>query len=165
MAISTDMIEKRVVLRAPIQRVWRAIADATEFGRWFGARFDGAFEAGARVTGTIQPTQVDEEVAAMQEQYTDLPFVVWVEEMESPHRFAFRWHPGGEPVEAETASREETTLVTFELEEVAEGTLLTIRETGFDSIPLERRAKAFSENEHGWEMQTRLIATYVTRAA
>ena len=65
--MSTDRIEKEVVLRAPLERVWRAISDADEFGRWFGVRFDGPFVAGATVTGVITPTEVDEEVAKMQE--------------------------------------------------------------------------------------------------
>lgn len=33
---TTDKIEKQVTLKAPVSRVWRAIASAEEFGRWFG---------------------------------------------------------------------------------------------------------------------------------
>jgi uncharacterized protein YndB with AHSA1/START domain len=36
MISSTDRIEKRVLLRASQERVWRAISDAAEFGSWFG---------------------------------------------------------------------------------------------------------------------------------
>ena len=61
--MSNDRIEKEVVLRAPLERVWRAISDADEFGRWFGVRFDGPFVAGTSVTGVITPTTVDEDVA------------------------------------------------------------------------------------------------------
>jgi uncharacterized protein YndB with AHSA1/START domain len=43
--MSTDRIEKRVMLRASLDRVWRAISDSEEFGRWFGVRFDGPFVA------------------------------------------------------------------------------------------------------------------------
>jgi uncharacterized protein YndB with AHSA1/START domain len=42
MASSTDRIEKRVFLRAPVKRVWRAISDAQEFGSWFGLQLDGS---------------------------------------------------------------------------------------------------------------------------
>jgi uncharacterized protein YndB with AHSA1/START domain len=161
----TDRIEKTVVLRAPVERVWRAITDADEFGRWFGAEFEGPFARGERVTATIRPTQVDPEVAAHQEAYAGMRFVVWVEAMEAPHRFAFRWHPGGEPRDVENATRDETTLVTFELEAVPEGTRLTIRESGFDVIPAERRAKAMRENDEGWDAQSRLIAKYLAAAA
>ena len=34
--MSTDRIEKEVLLKAPLERVWRAISDADEFGRAFG---------------------------------------------------------------------------------------------------------------------------------
>src|SRR5436305_3850570 len=50
---STDRIEKRVILRAPVSRVWRAIADAREFGRWFGFTLDGDFAPGKRMKGTF----------------------------------------------------------------------------------------------------------------
>jgi hypothetical protein len=56
------------------------------------------------------------------------------------------------------------TLVTFELEDADGGTRLTITESGFDRIPLERRAKAFAENEGGWEAQLTLIAKYLDAA-
>ena len=41
MAAQTDRIEKKILLRAPLDRVWRAISDAKEFGSWFGVEFDG----------------------------------------------------------------------------------------------------------------------------
>lgn len=51
MHMSTDRIEKEVLLKAPLERVWRAISDSEEFGRWFGVRFDGPFVAGSPSTG------------------------------------------------------------------------------------------------------------------
>ena len=54
-----DRIEKRITLNAPVERVWRAISQAHEFGAWFGVQFDGPFVAGAAVTGRITPTTVD----------------------------------------------------------------------------------------------------------
>lgn len=62
-------------------------------------------------------------------------------------------------------SKEPSTLVVFALEEVAEGTMLSIVESGFDQIPLERRAKAFAGNEQGWAAQTKLIEKYLALAA
>ena len=59
-------------------------------------------------------------------------------------------------------SREETTtLIVFELEEVPDGTRLTISESGFDQIPLARRAAALQANEGGWEHQSKLIQKYL----
>ena len=159
-----DRIEKTITLRAPIARVWRAISDAREFGAWFGVAFDSPFAAGARTAGTIQPTTVDAEVAALQAPHTGTPFEIVVERMDAPQCFSFRWHPYNVDAGADL-SNEPTTLVTFALAEVAGGTLLTITESGFEHIPLARRAEAFTANEGGWEHQSKLIEKYLRQHA
>ena len=157
---STDRIEKRVLLHAPRERVWRAVSDAQQFGTWFGVRFDGAFTAGRTLTGRISPTQVDAAVAAMQKPYEGLPFAFHVERIEPMQRIAFRWHPYA--VEAGIDyEKEPMTLIEFVLADAEGGILLTITESGFDRIPLARRARAFAANEGGWEAQTRLVAQYL----
>ena len=42
--------------------------------------------------------------------------------------------------------------------------MLTVTESGFDRIPVERRAKAFDANEQGWGMVVELIERYVADA-
>jgi uncharacterized protein YndB with AHSA1/START domain len=164
MAADTDRIEKKILLKAPRDRVWRAISDAKEFGTWFGVAFDGDFAPGARVTGKIVPTKVDPEVAKMQEPYSGMSFDFTVDTIEPMRRISFRWHPFAvEP--GVDYSKEPTTLIVFELEEAAGGTLLTITESGFDQIPLARRAKAFTANEQGWEKQIKLVEKYLALAA
>ncbi len=160
---ATDRIEKQVFLRAPVERVWRAVGDAREFGAWFGVAFDGAFAPGARLVGTIVPTTVAPEVAASQKPYEGARFEIAVERLEPMRRFAFRWHPFALDPGVDYA-KEPMTLVTFELEEVAGGTRLTITESGFDAIPLARRAKAFEMNEQGWSGQARLIEKHLAGA-
>ncbi|HVX05398.1 MAG TPA: SRPBCC domain-containing protein, partial [Rhodanobacteraceae bacterium] len=95
MGTNTDRIEKQVLLKAPRERVWRALSEAEQFGTWFGVRFDGPFIEGERLTGKIMPTQVDAEVAAMQAPYEGTPFEWIVERIEPMQRIAFRWHPFG----------------------------------------------------------------------
>jgi uncharacterized protein YndB with AHSA1/START domain len=160
MTSTTDLIEKQVLLDAPLERVWRAISDAHEFGTWFGARFDGPFAAGTHLTGRIQPTAVDPEIAEGQEPYEGLTFHITVERIEPMRLVSFRWHPYAVDPEVDY-SKDPTTLVVFELEETPDGTLLTIRESGFDEIPLSRRAEAFEMNEEGWEAQVTLIRKYL----
>ncbi len=164
MATNTDRIEKQILLRAPLERVWRAVSDAREFGSWFGMRLDGPFAAGERVGGAIAPTTVDPDVAAGQKPYEGTRLVLLIEQIEPMRLFSFRWHPGAVDPELDY-SREPTTLVTFALEERPDGTLLTITESGFDGIPLARRAAAFEENDRGWEAQLMLIGKYLARAA
>jgi hypothetical protein len=57
--MSTDRIEKRTVLRAPVSRVWRALTDTTEFARWFGFTLEGPFTPGKTMRGTFD-RQLDE---------------------------------------------------------------------------------------------------------
>src|ERR1035438_825465 len=79
-------IEKKVLLRAPRERVWRALADSTEFGVWFGVRFAGPFMRGVSLRGVIVPTTVDAEVAAAQKPYEGKPFDITVEQLEPERR-------------------------------------------------------------------------------
>lgn len=158
-----DRIEKKILLRAPRKRVWRALSDSTEFGNWFGVKFDGPFAPGASVRGVIVPTTVNAEVAKAQKEYEGTPFEITVEQMEPERLFSFRWHPFAVERGVDY-SAEATTLIVFALEDVANGVMLTVTESGFDRIPLARQAKAFTANEQGWSMVVKLIEEYLVRA-
>jgi uncharacterized protein YndB with AHSA1/START domain len=161
--MDTDRIEKRILLNAPLERVWRALSDSNEFGTWFGVKFDGPFAPGAVMHGVIVPTTVDAEVAKGQKAYEGKAFEIVIEQMEPERLFSFRWHPFAvEP--GVDYSAEPTTLITFALEQTADGVMLTVTESGFDRIPLARRAKAFAANEQGWGMVVQLIAKYLGHA-
>jgi uncharacterized protein YndB with AHSA1/START domain len=159
---TTDRIRKTVVLRAPVERVWRAISDAKQFGSWFGFVFDGDFAAGKRMTGRIVPTTVDASVAKGQEKYAGRAVEITVDRIEPMRVFSYRWHPFALDPSVDYSS-EPTTLVVFELAPVAEGTQLTITETGFDSIPSGRRNDAFEANDEGWAAQVHLIEKYLAQ--
>jgi uncharacterized protein YndB with AHSA1/START domain len=146
---STDRIEKEVLLRAPRSRVWRALADVEEFSAWFGVKLVGAFAPGARVHG--QFTLPDHGTVTIE---------MAIERMDPESRMSYRWHPYAFEAGADY-SNEPTTLVEFQLEEVAEGTRLTVVESGFDRIPAARRAEAFHMNDAGWAEQLENIARYV----
>ena len=146
---STDRIEKQIVLRAPRSRVWRALADADQFGAWFGMKLEGTFAPGGRAHGQIALPG-----------HGNVTVEMAIERMDPESRMSYRWHPY--PVEgAIDYSKEPTTLVEFQLEDVAEGTRLTVVESGFDRIPTARRAEAFRMNEAGWAGQLVNIARYV----
>ena len=148
--VQTDTITKNVLLRAPRSRVWRALTNAQEFGAWFGVRFSSTFAPGARVRGPI--THKD---------YQHLTMEITIDRMEPERLFSWRWHPGAIDLSV-SYDAEPTTLVTFELEEVADGTMLTVVESGFDRIPAARRAEAFRMNEGGWTQQMESISRHVT---
>jgi len=147
-----DRIEKKIVLRAPRSRVWRALTNAAEFGQWFRVKLTSDFAPGKRVVGNITHPG-----------YEHLKWEATVETMEPERLFSFRWHPYAVDPKADY-STEPTTLVEFTLEEVPEGTLLTVVESGFDQIPLRRRAEAFRMNDGGWAEQMKNIANHVARS-
>lgn len=161
--MTSDRIEKQVLLRAPLKRVWRAISDSSDFGKWFGVKFEQPFLPGAHMRGVATPTVADPDVGKGQKPYEGLPFEIWVERMEPEKLFSFRWHPYAVEKDFDYSS-EPTTLVEFTLEEVEGGVLLSMSESGFDQIPLERRATAFRINEGGWGTQVRMIALYLSHA-
>jgi uncharacterized protein YndB with AHSA1/START domain len=162
--MNPDRIEKKILLRASRNRVWRALADSAEFGTWFGMKFDGPFTPNGCVRGVIVPTAVDPEVAKAQKPYEGTPVEIIIEQMEPERLFSFRWHPFSVDPGVDY-SVEPTTLVVFALEEAENGVTLTVTESGFDSIPLARRVKAFTANEQGWGMVMKLIEKYLVQCA
>ena len=139
------------------------ISDAAEFGRWFGVRFDGPFAAGATLKGKITPTMADPEVAQRQKPHEGVTFQLRHRTNRTDAHLLLPMASLCRGAERRLLARP-TTLVVFTLEEVGEGTMLTVTESGFDRIS-ERRARAFANNEQGWETQTRLIEKYLAAAA
>lgn len=150
MNTSTDRIERQIHIKAPRSKVWRALVDAESFGEWFGVSLKGKrFVAGEPCEGNITYPG-----------YEHLIMKVTVERVEPERLLSFRWHPYAIDPNVDY-SNEPTTLVQFELEETAEGTLLRLVESGFDQIPAHRRAEAFRMNSSGWDEQMENIDTYV----
>ncbi|GGC88476.1 SRPBCC family protein [Chelatococcus reniformis] len=153
----SDRIEKTIVLNAPIERVWRALTDHTEFGTWFRVQLDGPFMLGEISTGTMT--------------YPGYEHVSWratVTDMEAPRLFAFTWpHPADihtqdqSQDQSHVQSPDPITRVEFRLETAETGTRLTIVESGFDALPVDRRADAMRRNDEGWTEQAGNIRAHV----
>ena len=153
MNTSTDRIERKVMIHAPRSRVWRAIADAGEFGDWFGVDFKGKkFVAGESIQGKITYPG-----------YEHLTMEVMIEQIQPEQLLSWRWHPAAIDPKVDY-SQEPTTLVVFELREVEGGTMLTVVESGLDKIPLARRADAFRMNSSGWDEQMANVEKHVGKA-
>jgi uncharacterized protein YndB with AHSA1/START domain len=150
MSSPTDRIERHITLKAPISRVWRALSNAEEFGKWFGVALSGkAMKVGETLEGPATYPGYEHIVVRMQ-----------IERMEPERSLAWRWHPAANDP-TKDYSAEPMTLVVFELEEVPGGTRLSVVESGLDSIPLERRAHVFRLNTAGWDEQMVNIDKYV----
>jgi uncharacterized protein YndB with AHSA1/START domain len=150
MNTSTDRIERKILLKAPRARVWRALSNAAEFGSWFGVDFKGkTFVAGKPVRGQV--TYPGYEHIAME---------VLIEKIVPEQILSWRWHPAAIDPSVDY-SQEPMTLVVFELKEGEGGTLLTVVESGLDKIPLARRADVFRMNSSGWDEQMKSIEKHV----
>jgi len=149
--MADDRIEKRIELKAPLSRVWRALTDHREFGLWFRVKLDGPFVPGQVSRGWITYPG-----------YEHLKWEAVVQKMEPERLFSFTWHPYAVDPKMDY-SKEPPTLVEFRLEKAAVGTLLTVTESGFDKIPAGRRPEAFRMNEGGWTQQIKSIESYVAQ--
>jgi len=149
----SDRIEKRIELKAPVARVWRALTDHREFGQWFRVKLEAPFQPGQVSRGQITYPG-----------YEHVKWQVTVEKMEAERLFSFRWHPYAVDAGIDY-SKEPTTLVEFRLEAAAGGTLLIVTESGFEAIPKERRFEAYRMNDGGWTAQLKNIEQHVAAAA
>jgi uncharacterized protein YndB with AHSA1/START domain len=146
-----DRIEKRIELKAPLARVWRAISDHRQFGAWFKVDIEAPFVAGQPARGRIT--------------HPGYEHVVWnvvVQSIEPERLFSFTWHPYGIDPQVDY-SKEIPTLVEFRLSVIPGGTLLIVTETGFERVPAVRRAEAYRMNESGWAQQMKNIQSHVAR--
>lgn len=148
-----NRIEKRIELKAPVSRVWRALTDYREFGEWFRVKLDGPFVPGEISRGHITYPG-----------YEHVQWEVVVQKMEPEKHFSFTWHPYAVDTKIDY-SKETPTLVEFRLEKSANGTLLVLTESGFDKIPSERRREAFRRNDGGWTEQMKNLEKHVAQTS
>jgi uncharacterized protein YndB with AHSA1/START domain len=145
-----DRIEKSIELTAPVSTVWQALTDYRQFGEWFHVKVESPFVPGQKARGHMT--------------YPDYEHIVWevmIEKMVPETLFSFTWHPYAIDPKKDY-SNETPTLVDFKLQKTTQGTLLSLCESGFSMIPLERQAEALRMNEHGWEVQLSNIEKYVS---
>lgn len=147
--MTSDKIEKKIELKAPIARVWSALTDHKQFGEWFRVDLEAPFVVGHEARGKITHPG-----------YEHVTWKARIVAIEPEHLFSFTWHPYGIKKELDY-SKEEPTLVEFRLKETSTGTLLTLTESGFDKVPASRRDEAFRMNDGGWTAQMQNIAKYV----
>jgi uncharacterized protein YndB with AHSA1/START domain len=142
-------IDRTVDIAAPPERVFLALTNADEVAAWFQVRIEGTISPGAE----IWMTSVHPEHAGMR-------WSLRIVEQTPPRRVVWQWHPGAIDPTIDY-SQEPPTTVTFLLERTAQGTRLTVSETGFELLPLARRAKALEDNTQGWTDVTAWLQRYV----
>jgi uncharacterized protein YndB with AHSA1/START domain len=131
-------VDRAIEIQAPPESVWRALTTKEELSAWFHVTIDGEIAAGQEIWMTM-----------LHEQYAGIRFSVNIVELTPPSRFVWQWHPGAVDPNVDYG-REPRTTVTFALEPCPAGTRLSVAETGFDQISLDRRAKVHQDNTQGW---------------
>ena len=146
-------IVQKVEIDAPITKVWDAIIDHNKFGEWFRCKLDQPFEEGKPSTGMMTYPGAEH-----------VPWQATVLKIIEQKRLEFTWPPY---VEDESVNLDDEPWLhcTFELEETATGTLLTITESGFDKLTAAIRDDARRGNEQGWEIQAGHILEYMRNAS
>ena len=145
-----DAIEKSILLSAAPERVWRALSDAAEFGRWFRAEVTGEMREGA--------------VLGCRSLYPGTEHMRWdmyIHVMEPNRRLVWDWpafDPSAFPDDPDSNAR-----LTVEVAIAPEGdsTRLTLRESGFADLPEGPALAVWQRNEGGWTMQLDNIAAHV----
>ena len=147
-------IDRTIDINATPERVWRALTDVRELSTWFRMKIEGDIAAGREVWMTVESPG----------EYHGMRFPVKFVELTPPRRLVWQWHPGTTDSNFDYATEPQTT-VTFTLEPTDRGTRLSVSETGFDALTIERRAKAFKENTQGWTEVLVWLQTHAEKAA
>lgn len=135
-----DTIERTQELPHPVERVWAALTDPAEFGRWFADSASWELHEGAPIT------------MSWAEHGTAPGVIVAVEPMT---RFAFRWGSEDRPLEPGQSTLVEWTLAP----NPHGGTTLTVVESGFAA--LYNGPEQIVDNTQGWQEQFDNIARYL----
>ena len=143
-------VRRTIRIAAPVDKVWAAVTEPEHISRWFGRTvLDGR---GPGATGTMTF-----------EGYGAVP--IRVEALDAPHAVTYRWgNDDARGVLDEHLDEATSTVFTFTLEPVADGTQLTVVETGFDrtSDP----AANMEAHRDGWGSELdKLIALFAEPAA
>ena len=112
-------VRRTIHIEAPIEKVWSAVTEPEYISRWFGQT--ALDDHGPGATGTVT--------------FTDrTPMPVRVEELEPPTTVSYRWCNEEEDARVPTELDEKhSTVFTFTLQTVDDGTELTVVETGFET--------------------------------
>lgn len=130
-----DVITKEITVKASKERVYEAITDPEQITSWFPDAVEGgSLEAGERPIF----------------QFGDLKTQIYVEAAKPFNYFAYRWVPGGVAMIGDVLTVANT-LVEFFIEELPEGTKVTLKESGFASLPVETAQATHKMMQTGWD--------------
>ena len=141
------VIEREILIEAPVKVVWRTITEPDQISQWFADKVELVVAPGAQ--GYME--------------FGDQGGPVVVETVDPPTRFSFRWnHPRGEEPAVGNSMLVEFTLTP----DGAERTRLRVAETGHELLAWPDAVKQRYADEHqgGWgEFLDRLVTLLAKR--
>ncbi|MHC9510712.1 SRPBCC family protein [Kangiella sp. M94] len=130
-----DKIEREIIINAPKERIYEAIADPKKVVQWFPETLEGSYQVG------------ESPIFGFGEHGKNQVYIVDAK----PHEyFAYRWVPGSNHFTGDVLSVPNT-LVEFRISESGNGCKVTLTETGFSKLPAEVAEESLKQNTGGWE--------------
>jgi uncharacterized protein YndB with AHSA1/START domain len=140
-----DRIERELMLRHPVERVWQALTTAEGLAGWFGSAAEIDLRPGGRLWMRWESLDVEAEAT--------------VTVVEPPHRFGYRW--GIDGLLPDDPHRND---VVFTLSPTADGTRLRVVESGFDQVVEDVGRAAHKDNSEGWDSELADLVAYLDSA-
>jgi len=145
-----DTIVREITVKAPKERVYQAITDPEQIITWFPDVIEG---------GTLEVGQRPVFIFTGENHRAS----IYVEAAKPFEYFAYRWVPGGDGFVGDVLTVANT-LVEFRIEELPDGTKVTLTESGFTSLPAEVMEQRLSENSGGWDIMMDLLEKKMNQA-
>jgi uncharacterized protein YndB with AHSA1/START domain len=135
-------VESSIWIAAPRERVWRAVTEPGQLAQWFapGSPWEiPQLEANTTVKFHNTATEI---------------LLATIQTADPPQQFTLRWEP-----------EEDGTILTttFLLEEENDGTRITIRETGFESLAADIRQQRIEQTAAGYGISLENLRAYLMR--
>lgn len=142
-----DVIQREIVINAPKERVYDAIANPELVVKWFPETLEGKYEVG------------EQPIFGFGEHGRNQVCIVDAQ----PHDyFAYRWVPGGNHFLG-NVNTVANTLVEFHIKELnSESCKVILTETGFAGLPEEIAEASFNQNSGGWDFMLGRLVKYFT---
>ena len=136
-----DVIIREITVNATQERVYKAITDLSEITKWFPEAVEG---------GSLEPGE--EPVFIFRDGQSRRKVII--QEANPFGYFAFRWAPGPDGLSEKHVLDLPNTLVEFHIEPSNSGTKVTVKESGFASLPTDYAEISLDQNSGGWTFMT-----------
>ncbi|MDQ3238900.1 MAG: SRPBCC family protein [bacterium] len=130
-----NTIVREITIKASKESIYKAITDPELIISWFPDKVEGKLEVGERPI-------LDFGVHGKNQ--------IYVESARPYTYFAYRWIPGSSHFLGDVLTKPNT-LVEFYIEESEGKSRVTVKESGFASLPAEIAEQCFNDNSGGWE--------------